>query len=630
MRSYPLTVFVSLLLFGLFVSNAPATSAQGISQLQQFTSTTSPSSAITQTTFGKALKITGLTTGQCLTLNSGSILTASSCPSLVLPYYASTTIGDTTQAGGLTINGGATTTGNAYFGSKVGIGTTTPAQALSVAGNGLVSGTLYFADTGGTAGGSIRWTAATGKLEMFGGSTGFEINNSVGNVKIYRNGTSASSIFNVSSTGLASASGIQNAALIDPTMTQTGTAGYNGLFINITESTTGSGAKNLILARANGADRFVVNSAGYVGIGTTSPRGMLDIVDNGTIASDGTTAVMTVHAASASPYLGAFFNDAYSKTVPLLQYFGWTSVSGNVPGIVGGDFEMGNSNPRKLVFYTNGYASPRMSITGTGLVGIGTTSPTESLLTVATPIGATGSTLNLFRIASSTGSATTTLFNVNNQGDVAINTSVGSTANVSGLAVNGGGTLFQVFSSGITLSRSGTSNPGQLYIQGSTNVAGYTTQHGAGLNISTTLYGSGGGTGKWSALLVNPTLAVGTNAGGGTYLMSAFEGTTASTSRGFYVTAGAAGNNTGVGSTTPFAKLSVHAQNGDLNPWLFSIGSSTAATTSTLFHITNDGAVVQDSAAAQAGQAMCYATGGVFGHCTSTVDAGGACTCVAN
>lgn len=171
---------------------------------------------------------------------------------------------------------------------------------------------------------------------------------------------------------------------------------------------------------------FAVNNKGYVGIGTTTPRAMLEIVDNGTIASDGTTAVMTVHAASASPYLGAFFNDAYSRTVPLLQYFGWTNAATNVSGILGGDFEMGNAAANKLVFYTNGYASPRMSITGTGLVGIGTTSPTQALLTVATPNGATGSLSNLFRIASSTPTATTTLFNIDNKGQVS-NTSAGVT-----------------------------------------------------------------------------------------------------------------------------------------------------------------------------------------------------------
>ncbi len=64
--------------------------------------------------------------------------------------------------------------------------------------------------------------------------------------------------------------------------------------------------------------------------------------------------------------------------------------------------------------------------------------------------------------------------------------------------------------------------------------------------------------------------------------------------------------NFGIGTTTPSSPLSVQG--------------------ATMLN----GAITQTSASAQAGQAMCYATGGTFGHCTSIVGAGGACTCVAN
>ncbi len=59
---------------------------------------------------------------------------------------ASSTIGNGTQAGGLTIFGGATTTGNAYFAGNVGLGTTTPGSILSINGVGNFSSatsTLY-------------------------------------------------------------------------------------------------------------------------------------------------------------------------------------------------------------------------------------------------------------------------------------------------------------------------------------------------------------------------------------------------------------------------------------------------------------------------------------------------------
>ncbi len=51
-----------------------------------------------------------------------------------LTAFASSTIGNGTQTGGLTINGGATTTGNAYFAGLVGIGTVAPAFTLDVNG----------------------------------------------------------------------------------------------------------------------------------------------------------------------------------------------------------------------------------------------------------------------------------------------------------------------------------------------------------------------------------------------------------------------------------------------------------------------------------------------------------------
>ncbi len=68
--------------------------------------------------------------------------------SLGLMALASTTIGNSTQAGGLTINGGATTTGNTYFGANVTIGTSSVFGPLGVyvnattTNNGTPSGAL--------------------------------------------------------------------------------------------------------------------------------------------------------------------------------------------------------------------------------------------------------------------------------------------------------------------------------------------------------------------------------------------------------------------------------------------------------------------------------------------------------
>src|SRR4051794_39232040 len=86
--------------------------AQGISQLQQFTSTTSPASAITQTVFGKGFRLTGQSSG-CAQFSANGTLTSSgsSCgggfsypfPSNATSTALSFTGGVTTSA--LTISG---------------------------------------------------------------------------------------------------------------------------------------------------------------------------------------------------------------------------------------------------------------------------------------------------------------------------------------------------------------------------------------------------------------------------------------------------------------------------------------------------------------------------------------------
>lgn len=53
-----------------------------------------------------------------------------------------------------------------------------------------------------------------------------------------------------------------------------------------------------------------------------------------------------------------------------------------------------------------------------------------------------------------------------------------------------------------------------------------------------------------------------------------------------------AGNrNIGIGTTTPFAKVAIHALNGETNTRLFEVASSTASATTTLFTVNNDGKV---------------------------------------
>lgn len=83
------------------------------------------------------------------------------------------------------------------------------------------------------------------------------------------------------------------------------------------------------------------------------------------------------------------------------------------------------------------------------------------------------------------------------------------------------------------------------------------------------------------------------------------------------------GGNVGVGTTSPFSKFSISANNSDTNTTLFAIGSSTATATSTLFSVANTGAVFASSitsATAGTNQAVCFvaATGEIIRDTTGT------------
>lgn len=73
------TVIVICLVLFFMLLTMQETHAQVIPVLPQFVSTTTPTTAITQAVFGRALKLTGLTTGECLGLDSNNLVIATVC-----------------------------------------------------------------------------------------------------------------------------------------------------------------------------------------------------------------------------------------------------------------------------------------------------------------------------------------------------------------------------------------------------------------------------------------------------------------------------------------------------------------------------------------------------------------------
>jgi len=200
-----------------------------------------------------------------------------------------------------------------------------------------------------------------------------------------------------------------------------------------------------------------------------------------------------------------------------------------------------------------------------GNVGVGTTSPT-GLLALQANSGSTYAGNLLFNIASSTNSATTTLFSVDNQGNATIAKTLAingfglgaQTFGVSGSAWITGGVRVNGGNAFVWDGRSQLLSPadGQVLLQNSASTGFSRLQFGGTTNSFAALASAG------TALSVTPA-----------------DGSLAAASFG-------------IGTTTPFGEFAIQANSGAnyTNNNLFDIASSTGSATTTLFSVSNTGA----------------------------------------
>lgn len=198
-------------------------------------------------------------------------------------------------------------------------------------------------------------------------------------------------------------------------------------------------------------------------------------------------------------------------------------------------------------------------------LGVGTTTPgAEFAIHAQNGVAYPGNLL--FTVGSSTASATTTLFSIDNQGQAtAGNLNVTSALiPTNGVYLSGGNTLaFSTNSIARAVFDTTTFR--------SVNAAGFSMSIGATSATNPTFVPNRADT----------TTGIGANASGNLSFI------TSATTKLELLNNG----NFGIGSTTPNAKLSIAALSTDTNTLLFTIASSTASATTTLFSISNTGAL---------------------------------------
>jgi len=172
------------------------------------------------------------------------------------------------------------------------------------------------------------------------------------------------------------------------------------------------------------------NSSGNVGIGTTSPYSMLSVA--GQVVAQNYIATST----TASLFTGGFLSLASSTIGNGTQVGGLTITGGSTTTLnayFASNVGIGTTSPYSRLSVwgagtgtgqdfsvVNNASTTLLQVLDNGNVGVGTTSPFAQL-SIATPPGATGSLSTLFAIASSTSGGTSTLLSVNNNGTLVLN-----------------------------------------------------------------------------------------------------------------------------------------------------------------------------------------------------------------